>query len=148
AQLNARRAPRPDVLVRVRPLALQLNAEAVEKLGDYRKAYAAYVELNGVEIDPASNPDDYPRIILAAAARDVPELPRDPNASHVVMTGFPRSGTTLLENALAAHPAIETFEEIPSNASMELFLDRALPKAQTEAERVRVYLRGRDRYYD
>ena len=31
-----------------------------------------------------------------------------------MMLGFPRSGTTLLENALAAHPNIETLEEIPA----------------------------------
>lgn len=33
-QLAAMRPPRPDVLARIRPLALQLNAEALEKLGD------------------------------------------------------------------------------------------------------------------
>lgn len=147
-QLNAMRPPRPDVLVRVRPLALQLNAEAIEKLGDYRRAYDAYVALN--KIDPAEPADleSFGNIILAAAARDVPALPPDTQTTHFVMTGFPRSGTTLLENALAAHPKIETFEEIPSNASMELYLERALPTISTDSDAVRVYQRARDRYYD
>ena len=42
----------------------------------------------------------------------VPLLPADPRSDVVQMLGFPRSGTTLLENALAAHPRVETFEEI------------------------------------
>jgi len=37
------------------------------------------------------------------------------------MVGFPRSGTTLLENILAAHPRVETFEEIPG---MTMAIDR------------------------
>jgi tetratricopeptide (TPR) repeat protein len=41
----------------------------------------------------------------AARASDEP-------AGHVFMTGFFRSGTTLLEQILASHPAIETMEEI------------------------------------
>lgn len=32
-------------------------------------------------------------------------------ATHVFMVGFPRSGTTLLENVLAAHPKVATLEE-------------------------------------
>ena len=147
-QLNATRPPRPDVLAGVRPLALQINAEAIEKIGDYRRAYDAYVALNRAESGEAPDHEAFGRIILSAAARDVPPLPADTQTNHVVMTGFPRSGTTLLENALAAHPRIETFEEIPANASMELYLDRALPAACDDKERVRVYLRARERYYD
>ena len=42
----------------------------------------------------------------------VPPRPRaaDPKA-HVFLVGFPRSGTTLLENVLAAHPDVVTLEE-------------------------------------
>ena len=32
-------------------------------------------------------------------------------ASHIFLVGFPRSGTTLLENVLAAHPEVVTLEE-------------------------------------
>ena len=147
-QLNAMRPPRPDVFARVRPLALQLNAEALEKLGHYRRAYDAYVALNRLDQGEPNDPRAFGEIVLAAAARDVPVLPSDAQTNHVVMTGFPRSGTTLLENALAAHPRVETFEEIPANASMELYLARALPTADDHDERVRVYLRARERYYD
>lgn len=45
--------------------------------------------------------------------RDQPEEPstqRGPRC-HVFLVGFPRSGTTLLENVLAAHPDVVTLEE-------------------------------------
>ena len=147
-QLNAMRPPRQDVFVRVKPLALQLNAEAIEKLGDYRRAYEAYAAFNKLDQADSADLESFGRIVLAAAAREVPSLPADAQHNHFVMTGFPRSGTTLLENALAAHPKIETFEEIPSNASMELYLEHALPRATGHDDLVQVYLRARDRYYD
>src|SRR3569833_4437914 len=139
-QLNAMRPPRHDVFLRVRPLALRLNAEAIEKLGDYRRAYQAYVAFNKLDQGEPTDLDSFGRIVLAAAAREVPSLPPDPQRNHFVMTGFPRSGTTLLENALAAHPKIETFEEIPSTASMEMYLQTALPHAHTADELVVFYL--------
>jgi len=147
-QLDGMRPPRPDVLARIRPLALQLNAEAIEATGDYRRAYDAFVAANALEHGKRVNPDDFGTVILAAAARSVPALPPDARNNHFVMTGFPRSGTTLLENALAAHPRIETFEEIPSNASMEQYLQTTLPSACSDADRAQVYLKARERYYD
>lgn len=49
------------------------------------------------------------------------QLPRprasDPKA-HIFLVGFPRSGTTLLENVLAAHPEVVTLEEKDSLASI------------------------------
>ena len=50
--------------------------------------------------------------------REAPEArPRaaDP-AAHVFLVGFPRSGTTLLENVLAAHPSVVSLEEKDSLA--------------------------------
>jgi Tfp pilus assembly protein PilF len=35
-----------------------------------------------------------------------------PVGTHIFLVGFPRSGTTLLENVLGSHPDIETMEEI------------------------------------
>jgi tetratricopeptide (TPR) repeat protein len=39
------------------------------------------------------------------------ELATDPKASPIFLVGFPRSGTTLLDQALSAHPQIEVLEE-------------------------------------
>ncbi|MDB5416911.1 MAG: sulfotransferase family protein [Phenylobacterium sp.] len=41
----------------------------------------------------------------------------DRAAGHVFLVGFPRSGTTLLEQALAAHPQVRTLEEAPTLAA-------------------------------
>ena len=38
-------------------------------------------------------------------------------AGHVFLVGFPRSGTTLLEQVLAAHPGVRTLEEAPTLAT-------------------------------
>lgn len=38
-------------------------------------------------------------------------------ARHVFLVGFPRSGTTLLEQALAGHPEVATLEEAPTLAA-------------------------------
>jgi hypothetical protein len=46
-------------------------------------------------------------------------LPAIPGAAetHVFLLGFPRSGTTLLEQVLAAHPRVATLEEAPTLAT-------------------------------
>lgn len=50
----------------------------------------------------------------------LPVRPRaaDPKA-HIFLVGFPRSGTTLLENVLAAHPEVVTLEEKDSLAIVD-----------------------------
>ncbi|MFO1184529.1 MAG: sulfotransferase [Bauldia sp.] len=93
-------------------------AKAHEKLGDYRSAAAAYrrqhEQIDGEKMDPA----DFMRSVRRLARIDVGEVGPDRRSDHFMMLGFPRSGTTLLENVLAAHPEIETFEEIPSYQSV------------------------------
>jgi hypothetical protein len=65
------------------------------------------------------------------------------------MTGFPRSGTTLLENVLAAHPAIETFEEIPAlNAAIDRIERVLVGKAPKPARPEELFLTARAKYYE
>ena len=50
----------------------------------------------------------------------------DAAASHVFLLGFPRSGTTLLEQILAGHPRVATLEEAPTLAvAYQAFLSDA-----------------------
>lgn len=143
-RLGAVRPTRPDVLDRLRSLMGTLTAEAQEKLGDYARAFAVYGERNKPRHDQDSfSLEELPRVTREAAAREVPTLPADPRSGYFVMTGFPRSGTTLLENALASHPDIETFEEIPTRDSVEKYL-RA---PRNESNPTELYLRARERYY-
>lgn len=52
-----------------------------------------------------------------------PSVGQSPATQHVFLLGFPRSGTTLLEQLLAAHPQVRTLEEEPLlAAAYEAFL--------------------------
>lgn len=47
-----------------------------------------------------------------------------PAGGHIFLIGFPRSGTTLLEQVLAGHPRVATLEERPTLApAIDAFLD-------------------------
>ena len=46
-----------------------------------------------------------------------PEPHQAPAAGHAFLVGFPRSGTTLLEQALAGHPQVAALEEAPTLAA-------------------------------
>jgi tetratricopeptide (TPR) repeat protein len=57
---------------------------------------------------------------LATSAADwEPSVPEPAGGAecHVFLLGFPRSGTTLLEQVLAAHPRVATLEEAPTLAT-------------------------------
>jgi tetratricopeptide (TPR) repeat protein len=113
---------RQDLSAFDRYFAMGLLGDLREREGRYPQAYAAFSQGN----------DDYYRANRAhygATARASlgwlqqyysarPQIHRrrpnstgSPVATHVFLVGFPRSGTTLLEQALAAHPAVETMEE-------------------------------------
>jgi tetratricopeptide (TPR) repeat protein len=55
----------------------------------------------------------------ASSTHSEPTLPTAVGAAqtHVFLLGFPRSGTTLLEQILAAHPRVATLEEAPTLAA-------------------------------
>ena len=100
--------------------------------GRYPQAFQAYTLSNRMKYDvhapryetPGSTGTDYCRWLsdyfevadpaLWSAQRDLsnePDDPRDGAIGHVFLVGFPRSGTTLLENVLASHPQVATLEE-------------------------------------
>ena len=73
-----------------------------------------------------------------------PEDGASPVAAHVFLVGFPRSGTTLLEQALSSHPMVESLEEVEVLADgVRAFmrdpaaLDRLADLTPAEAERYR-----------
>ncbi len=90
-----------------------MRAEMFEKLGRFDDAYGAYLRQNKLLRPKDFKPGLFAERVRAKGAARLAELPPDERTNHYVMLGFPRSGTTLLENALAGHPGIETFEEIP-----------------------------------
>lgn len=125
-----------------------LRAAAQEKLGNYRQAYEAYRLLQDGEKAKDIDPEDFVRGIRVRAKLNVPVLPPDNFPVVTQMLGFPRSGTTLLENVLAAHPKIETFEEIPdlntSIARIERVLLGKVPPEPVET----TFAAARARYFE
>lgn len=94
--------------------------KAHEDVGDDAAAFAAYDEANRVR--RAAQPHDgamLPGLIARSAAAFTPELiapgsgSGDPAPDPIFVVGLPRSGSTLVEQILASHPAIEATMELP-----------------------------------
>jgi tetratricopeptide (TPR) repeat protein len=132
-------------------LALGKRGEALEKAGEFDAAFAAWAQANqrlrtrfsaefesqtgGFSLAHVRKLASWPGGDLAV------EEPLDGPAP-VFLVGFPRSGTTLIENVLAAHPDIETSDEHPLSSPLieaagntpetwQAFLD-ALPQRRNE----------------
>ncbi len=126
-----------------------LRSTAEDKLGRYRELFAGLLALKAAERDPKIDPADFYRGTAARARLPIPPLPADPRRDVVQMVGFPRSGTTLLENALAAHPLVETFEEIPAlNAAIDRIERVLVGKAAPPADPADTYVAAREKYYE
>jgi hypothetical protein len=122
-----------------------VTAELLEKLGRFDDAYGAYMRQNKLLRGPEFNPSAFVAEAKAKAEATLAAPGPDPRKNYYMMLGFPRSGTTLLENALANHPRIETFEEIPSFAAVnQLFRKSHIPGAPLERDFAK---RARARYY-
>jgi hypothetical protein len=156
----------------VRAKALSLKGDALHEQGRASDAYAAYVEAGG-EVQRVHAPQfggDNPDALEMAhwltgrfEAADpagwvsgpaaAPAQPGDPRA-HIFFTGFPRSGTTLLEQILASHPDVVALDEreVLIDSTRDLFasdakLDRLARLDAAEATVYReAYWRGVSQY--
>lgn len=123
----------------------RIRAALLDKCGRYEDANKFYEKQNTLYRTDAFDPNLFIRRVEKKAALAVPALPPDGHENYFTMLGFPRSGTTLLENVLASHPAIETFEEIPCWTSLQqvvkTFMEERRPLPLDAA------VKGRQRYY-
>jgi tetratricopeptide (TPR) repeat protein len=110
-----------------RSIALGLSGEALEGLGETARAFSAYATSQALlrayykpaferpeaeaALARALRLTDYFRSVPEGKWRASADAPAAGGKTHVFFVGFPRSGTTLLEQALAGHPDIETLEE-------------------------------------
>ena len=133
--------------------------EAYDKLARYDDAFAAFTEANTLQQRQyaATLADDRGPMAPASVARLTTFVERtDPATWHpappsartpVFLVGFPRSGTTLLEQILASHPEVMTLEERDTlgDSATELLVEEALERwaamPQSEIEH------WRDRYW-
>ena len=83
-----------------------------EKSGDYDRAFAAYHRANETldassDYVPANKTEHFEQLTLATVGSEIPDWPRGHETeAPIFIVGMPRSGTTLVEQILAAHPCV------------------------------------------
>lgn len=100
------------------------RGQCLDRLGDYGRAYQAFAEGNALLADtPTARRIDrrlFPALIERLAVRFTPAwveswtpapTPTRGRPVPVFLIGFPRSGTTLLDQILDSHPMLSTMEE-------------------------------------
>jgi len=98
--------------VRRRYHLYMLKARALDRLGRYDEAFAAGSEGNALVTPEGASGDGYVRLaeeVIKTYTREaVGSFPKNASDSrHVFIAGFPRTGTTLVEQILDAHPGAE-----------------------------------------
>lgn len=108
-----------------RSVALSMMGDALDGLGRFEDAFRAYTQAGEIfhalyaPLYKERNAADFTRRLIAYFRKTPAEAWRNtakgsfasPVRTHVFLVSFPRSGTTLLGQILAAHPDIETMEE-------------------------------------
>lgn len=129
AELQARRGEAEaairtlDTIADPLPEALLARGRTLDRLGRHAEAFAAwragralYVERGG-RTYPADEVDAYlnrlRNFYTATRTANLPRAERAPGPQPIFILGFPRSGTTLLEQMLSAHPQISGGDELP-----------------------------------
>ena len=110
-----------------RALLANLLGDACAKLGDADAAYAAYIlskaDFAAIHADryksTAPALEFVQRITTEIQRTPVPQSmqqaqPHNAAANHIFLMGFPRSGTTMVENILASIPGVSALEERPT----------------------------------
>jgi tetratricopeptide (TPR) repeat protein len=97
--------------------------EAYDKLARYQDAFTAFAAANALQLEQCAAtyagergplaPASIARLTAFVAGMDVSAWRPAPPAltAPVFLVGFPRSGTTLLDQMLASHPEVTTLEE-------------------------------------
>jgi tetratricopeptide (TPR) repeat protein len=105
-------------------------AQVEQALGHYHEAFQALVQANQSQMSwmPEGRVDPLRAFDQVLALNDMLSIfevnefsinnPVDPEGAPVFLVGFPRSGTTLLDQVLDSHPSIVVLEERPLVAGM------------------------------
>lgn len=138
-----------EKLGRIAPDTYGMIAEATAMKGDFVGA-VKFFELQNTAVEPPN----YEEMGLFLAEIEmleslpISDLPPDDRTKHVMMLGFPRSGTTLLEMAMSSHPELETFEEVPTFRLMIKLLKNRISECGMAALSVEDFLEARRCYYE
>jgi hypothetical protein len=111
----------------------KVYADYLSKKGQYKDAARIYKVQNkghAKKVTATGHPEEllerYSEVVKNGATQGIR---RD---DWLIMTGFPRSGTTLLENVLASHPDVFTIEE---SSSFQFAISRAFPDLSGRGEK-------------
>ena len=128
------------------PDELLAKGRLLDRLGQYDAAFAAFAAgkrqsrvLSGQSYLAAHAQDLATRLAGFFTAGRVRLLPRagrrEDSAQPLFVLGFPRSGTTLVEQTLSAHPRISAGDELPTIEEIAILMPRMLdsPLAYPEA---------------
>lgn len=127
-QMVSASAKHPNVAPLQRAALDRLHGDSLDALGRYDDAFAAYMEGNSIRrrIYAPQHSGDGVETAVGLAERVQREFEQDietfpaphavpgPDVNHVFLMGFPRSGTTLLEQVLASHSDVVALEEKPT----------------------------------
>lgn len=127
-QIMARPSTRPDYRLHLQFVA----GELLERLGRYDEAFAYYLRANagkGAAFDPAGHSRWVGEMIAAFSPDRWRSLPRaaQPTEQPVFILGMPRSGTSLVEQILASHPAVHAMGEVSFLVDALTMLGQLLP---------------------
>jgi tetratricopeptide (TPR) repeat protein len=139
-----------DAAPELRARAMGTLADIADRCGDFQHAYQQYAaskhELKGAyERSGAGRPGSFHELVerLAESVAQTPDpplraaqyAPKDV-AGHVFLLGFPRTGTTLIEQCLAGHPDVVTSDEIDAlRSAIAPYLNEPNPFAAFGAAR-------------
>ena len=127
------------------PTVLMEKGRLLDRMGRPREAFAAWTEgkqrlrdLTGQHYVAAAAADQAARLrgfFTQERRRLLPRAPLAPGPQPIFVLGFPRSGTTLVEQTLSAHPSIAAGDELPLIADLAAMVPRVLssPLAYPEA---------------
>ncbi len=129
----------------IETIVCKTKAALFDAAGRYEEANRWYIKQNRAGASDGFNPKGFYDQISRNARLKLDPLHEDEHDNYHIMLGFPRSGTTLLENVLSSHPRIETFEEIPAFARVNEYV-AALPDSAS-ALTAEQALAVRSKYY-
>jgi tetratricopeptide (TPR) repeat protein len=133
----ARPTIRPDYRMHLQFAA----GDLLDRMGRYDEAFAYYRQANQAKdasFDPAAHSTWTDEMIAAFSPDRWRAAPRAAEASElpVFIVGMPRSGTTLVEQILATHPAVQGLGELSLISDLLSSLPRLVPGAATLADYV------------